>query len=367
MNLTKKVDNIPQLTEKEYRAVALDSYSSLKVYAESPMKFYKTFITKEIKREPESKDSILGSMVHGLLASPDGTLDEEKFLVGTISEIDKDANHPSYFAWKIWELTDTDIQANGGHQTRSFTSIAEEAFTLTKWDRNGNEVRFKKKELAYALEKFEGNLELWYKQKRSAYGRILVDIDDVNNAEKIVNDLKSYKDTSWIYTLQNNDRYEVYREMPIMFQCGDMKLKMMADEIIVDHQSKTVTPYDTKNGWEESLSRKYLDSWLYLQGATYDKGLESWQKDQGIENYKREPMQFIRVHSLSWYKPVIFPMTEQDLRAAINGFTTKWGKVYPGLTEITTDLQWSLETGNWQARRGDIQNNSRRPLSIPYA
>lgn len=366
MQLSKIQSNNPQLTEKQYRSIELESYSTLKCYAESPMKFYKTYVTKEVKREPDSRDTINGSLVHSLLATNDGTLDEEKFLIGTISEIDKDANHPSYFAWKIWELTDADIQANSGVQTRTFTSIAEEAFQLTKYDRSGNEIRFKKKELAYALEKFEGNLELWYKMKRSAHGRILVDMDDVTNAEKIVNDLKTYRDTSWIYTLQSNERYKVYKEMPVFFHHEGIDLKMMADGIIVDHQSRTVTPYDTKVGWNSNnFSKQYLDNWYYLQAIIYHTGIANgWMHEKGIEGYKLSPMQFVSVHSLCWYKPLIYRVTEKQLEDGRNGFTTKWGRNYPGMNEIVQNLQWSLENGEWKITRKDYENNSVK--SIEY-
>ena len=367
MHITKKLSAEGKISEKEYRSIELPSYSSLKVYAESPMLFYKRYVTKEAKPEEVGKDAIYGSVVHNLLARNDEQVDEDKFLIGDVSEIDKDANHPSYFAWKIWELTEADVLAHGD-QTRTFASIAEEAFQQTKYDpRTGEEVRFKKKELDYALGKFEGTaLETWYKMKRRAYGRSLVSIEDMDNCLKIYKDVREYKDTSAIYCQETDNRYEVFNELAMTFQHGGLTLKGMADKIIVDHDAKTVAVYDTKVTWEENFSRQYLDKWYYLQGATYDVCIAQWQKENEIEKYKRMPMKFIRVHNLSWYRPLICPMTTNDLKAAMGGFKTRWGKTYPGFRQIVQDLEWSLDTGIWSVKREDYLNNSVRPLNIPY-
>lgn len=364
--LIRKTEPKNQMTEKEYHEVQLDSYSSLKVYAEAPMKFFKQYITRETKKDDASKDMIMGSVIHSLLARDDGYIDEDRFLIGDVSEIDKDANHPSYFAWKIWELTEMDVNLHGS-QTRSFQGIAEEAFQLTKYNHKGEEVRFKKKDIEYAMTKFEGTpLEMWYNQKRLAYGRMLVSMNDVENCEKIYNELKSYPDTMWIYTQKTDDRYEIHKELPVMFHHDGIDLKMMADEVIIDHKEKIIAPYDTKVTWQEDFQKPYLENWYYLQGATYDTGLATWQKVHGYEKYKRLPMQFVRVHNLSWYKPLICPMSANDLKAAMSGFKTKWGREYPGFRKIVQDLQWSLDTGIWSIRREDYMNKSVRPLKIPY-
>lgn len=367
MNITAKINSKKQLTEQEYRKVELASYSSLRVYADAPMKFYKQYVSCELKKDEPSKDMIMGSVIHNLLARNDEQIDDDKFLVGDVSEIDKDANHPSYFAWKIWELTEADVVAHGD-QTRSFASIAEEAFQQTKFNqRTGEEIRFKKKEIDYALEKFVNTpLEVWYQQKRKAYGRSLVSIEDMDNCLKIYKDVREYKDTTAIYCQQTDDRYEVFNELPMTFHHDGIDLKMMGDKIIIDHQEKVISIYDTKVTWEENFSRVYLDKWYYLQGATYDVGLMSFQKEHGLEKYKRLPMQFVRVHNLSWYKPLICPMTTNDLKAAMGGFKTRWGRTYPGFRSLVTDLQWSLEEGLWSIKREDYMNNSIRPLNIPY-
>jgi PD-(D/E)XK nuclease superfamily len=368
MNITSKIKNAGgQMTESQYRSVELPSYSSLKVYAEAPMRFFKMYVSKEIKPEEPSRDMVLGSIVHNLLARNDEQVDEDKFLIGDVSEIDKDANHPSYFAWKIWELTEADVLAHGD-QTRTFASIAEEAFQQTKYDpRTGEEVRFKKKELEYALGKFEGTpLETWYQMKRKAYGRSLVSIEDMDNCLRIYKDVREYKDTSAIYCQETDERYEVFNETPMMFQHDGLTIKMMPDKVMIDHQQKVIQPYDTKVTWEENFSRVYLDKWYYLQGATYDTGIGEWQKEHDLVGYKRMPMKFVRVHNLSWYRPLICPMTTNDLKAAMGGFKTRWGKTYPGFRQLVQDLQWSLEEGIWAVRREDYLNNSVRMLNIPY-
>ena len=366
MHLSKKQEQ-PRMSEQEYRAVELDSYSSLKVYADSPMKFYRTYVTKEIKRDPVGKDGITGALVHSLLERNDGTIDEDKFLQAIVGEIDKGkATQIELFALKVWEIMEACVDSEG-NQTRQFSSIAEEAFNAVKYDRNGEEVMFKKKELSYAIEKFSGSkTEMWLNQKRNAYGKTLVSVDDIANAEKIVEILKSYKDTSWIYTQQSNNRYDVYNELQVFFHYEGIDLKMMADKVIVDKEEWTITSYDTKVTWDESFVKQYLDNDYYLQGVVYNEGLKAWAIQQGMEKYKVIPMQFIRAHSLCWYNPLVFPMTDKDLQKANEGFYLKSGRYYQGLREIVENLQYSLETGNWKSTKKQDQNNSIQPLNIQY-
>lgn len=365
---TVKANNIGEkMTEKQYRAVELDSYSSLKVFCESPMKFYRTYITKEIKREPVGKDGINGALVHSLLERDDNTIDEYKFLIADVSEIDKSkATQIEQFALEVWRLMELCVNEEGV-QTKQFTDLAQEAFDNVRLDRNGEEVAFKKKDLVYAIERFSGSkTEQWLNQKRKAYGKILVSIDDVTNAEKIVETLRSYSDTMQIYTQKTNDRYKVYKELQVLFHYEGINLKMMADEVIVDTIEKTVTPYDTKVTWEESFRKQYLDKYYYIQGIVYDIGLDTWMAGEGLYGYKRLPMHFVRVHSLGWYNPLIVPMTELDLEKAREGFTLKSGREYKGLKTIIKNLQWCLDTGNWKSTREQVENGSKQLLEIPY-
>ena len=64
-------------TEKEYRAVSMDSSSSLKEFSTNRKAYYKKHILGEKVEEEDSKASIIGRVVETLLLEPD--LFDERF------------------------------------------------------------------------------------------------------------------------------------------------------------------------------------------------------------------------------------------------------------------------------------------------
>ena len=58
-------------TEKEYRAVQMDSSSSLKEFSVNRRKYYKKYILSENVEEEDSKASVMGRIVETLLLEPE--------------------------------------------------------------------------------------------------------------------------------------------------------------------------------------------------------------------------------------------------------------------------------------------------------
>lgn len=362
MNIVQKPE---KMQEKEYRSLCLNSYSSLKKYDLNRLAFYKEFILKDkLAKDETTKDMIVGSLVHLLLLNPEDF--DNKFVISTVGEIDKDANQPSYFAWKIWEKTQQCLDENGDI-TREFLSIVEEAFSESKYNYKGEEVRFKGKDLEYALSKFEGSdMELWYKQKRESVGKSLVSIQDIENAEKIVNELKSNPNTVDIINQETGNGVVVYNEWPIFFEHGNTQLKMMADKIIVDHNDKTIKPYDPKVTYEvENFPYIYRKNYYYLQAALYDLGIRNWAKQEGWSDYEIFPMGFIATHSFGQLQSLVYQLEAQDLQKGRDGFIVS-GRYYSGLNEILEGLNWHLESSEWGISYKNWKNKGICSLNLNY-
>ena len=71
-------------TEAEYRAIVMDSSSSLKEFSLDRRKYYKKYILNEQVTEDDSKASIMGRLVETLLMEPD-KFDERFYMSSCIA------------------------------------------------------------------------------------------------------------------------------------------------------------------------------------------------------------------------------------------------------------------------------------------
>ena len=77
------MEKIFDISERDYRKIGIDSYSSLKVLDESPLKYKKTFIDKEksLVEDKGIKDELrFGNLVDCLLSNPE---DKDKLFINS--------------------------------------------------------------------------------------------------------------------------------------------------------------------------------------------------------------------------------------------------------------------------------------------
>jgi hypothetical protein len=334
------------ITEPEYRLIDVDSYSSLKLFVDDRKKYHKKHVLKEKVKEEVSRELVFGDLVDTMLLLPYERLNE-KFEISTIGELDKDANQMNFFAVKLWELTIRYLDEDNSI-TQDFTVLAEEAFELSKYDRQGNEVRFKKKEFADILLKFEGSeQEHWYNQKRKTFGKTLVSFSEMEFAENVVKELRKNFATKKIINLVSDNRYDVHNQLGIVFKYKDVQLKCLLDKLIVDHTEKKIYPYDLKTTWDvEGFLYNFLKYRYYIQGGIYTLGVSQWMIDEGWTNYTLMPFSFIVTCSSNYMNPLIYETDRKDFQNALDGFTHE-GRYYKGINQIVEELKWHRETGTW--------------------
>jgi hypothetical protein len=339
--------NGPMKTEAQYRAVIMDSSSSLKEFSTNRKKYHKKYILNEKVEDEDSKASVMGRLVETLLMEEH--LFDEKFHMSIVTSA------PTAMMLDFVEALYKHTAAatnEDGILTRSFEDLAKDAHVDSGF----------KISLDAVLKKFIGSdAEVYYKEIREvrSKGLTVVTTEDVTNANKVVTELKTNMFTAEIVNLLNSGQYSVYNQLQVEgYEVFDHLFKSMMDKMIVDHNEKTVQVYDLKCTWsvENFYDEYYLYRRAYIQGFLYHKAAESWASEHGYGDYTILYPKFIVCDSTNYSSPLIYAMSDKNMSDALNGFEYK-GKQYPGVASIIEDLKWAIENDKWNISRENYLNN----------
>lgn len=365
MQLVTKGVNDNRISEKEYRSIKERlSYSSIKLFDSDRKKFYKECVLSERRTEKQSISLILGNLVHLLLSDPN-TFDE-KFV---IAQVNKPSGQMGDLVDNLFDRTMKSAQVENGKliQQDSFPVIFADAFHRTKYDFDGvTEIAFKKKEQEKVLAMFEADGQLYYDELLRVVGKTVVSIATIDNAERLVNKLKSHEYTRELANVTTEGDIEVFNELPILFEVGDVPFKSMIDKIIIRHSEKTIEPIDWKCSWDaEDPERAYTKYGYYIQAAMYNKALNVWKKEHNLDDYKVLPLKFVFIDTQGWCDPVILELTADDIDRGTRGFTLR-GYRYAGLEPLIEEIQWCLSEGTFTTTRELKKKNGRFRLALKY-
>ena len=176
-------------TETTYRAISLDSSSSLKDFSFDRRKYHRKYILGEAVEDKDSQASIMGRLVETLLMEPD-EFDNRFHLSACISA---PTGLMLAFVEALYKFT-VEATDDQGNITRTFEDIAKDAYA-----ESGFKIKFDA-----VIGKFVGSdAEIYYNEMRTvkAKGLTVVTSQDVTNAEKIVEELKTNSVTSGVVNL----------------------------------------------------------------------------------------------------------------------------------------------------------------------
>jgi hypothetical protein len=326
-------------TESEYRAVQMDSSSSLKDFSQDRRKYYKKYVLGEKVEEKENLAANMGRIVETILMEPD-TFDDKFFMSSC-------ATTPTglmlEFVEALYRVT-KEATDEFGTVTRPFNELAEEAYKLS-----GFKIKYEA-----VLTKFMGSdAEIYYNEIRTvrSKGLTVVNTAEVSIAEKIVEQLKTNSTTAPIVNLVNSSRYTIMDQLQVEgYSIDKFPLKSMLDKVIVDHDERVIKPYDLKCTWsvENFYEEYYLYRRAYIQAYLYYHAMLHLAQDPESEyyGYRVDYLQFIVCDSSNYYSPLIYTLDEGDMEDAYNGFVHK-GRTYPGVKEIIEGVKWAINTGVW--------------------
>jgi hypothetical protein len=334
-------------TEAQYRAIYLESSSSLKEFSTDRRKYHKKYILNEVVEDEDSKAATMGRMVETLLMEPQ--FFDERFHLSTC--MTTPTGLMLEFVEALYKHT-AEATADDGTITRSFEELAKDAYTDSGF----------KIKLEAVLGKFIGSeAEIYYKEIREvrSKGLTVVATQDVTNAEKIVTELKTNPATADIVNLVDDVQYSVHNQLQVEgYEVFGHMFKSMMDKVVVDHKAKKVQVYDLKCTWsvENFYNEYYLYRRAYIQGFLYHKAAESWASEMGYGDYKILYPKFIVCDSTNYMNPLIYAMSDINMVDARAGFEHK-GREYPGVAQLIEDLQWALENDKWNISRENYLSN----------
>lgn len=336
-------------TEANYRAIMLDSSSSLKDFSMDRKKYYKKYIGNDVVEDEDSKASIMGRLVETLLMEPE--LFDSKFYLS--SSMSAPTGLMLDFVEALYKHT-IDNTDETGVVTLGFKELTKLAYDDSKF------------KLAYetVVSKFAGSdAEVYYNEIRIIRPKNLtvVEMRDVDNAERIVKELRTNPNTSHVVNLVSSDRWQVFNQLQVEdYLVDEHRFKSMIDKVIVDHEEKTIQIYDLKCTWnvENFYEEYYLYRRAYIQGYLYYKAICN-KKDLfnfDITGYEVLHPKFIVCDSTNYYQPLIYSMRSKDIVDAYDGFEYK-GRQYPGVGQLIEDLNWALENDVWNISRTNYLSN----------
>lgn len=330
-------------TEANYRALMLDSSSSLKDFSMDRKKYFKKYILNEVVEEKENHAANMGRIVETLLMEPEEM--DNRFYMSAITS--SPTGLMLEFVEALYRHT-KDATDESGKVTRPMNELLEDAYKDS-----GFKIKYEA-----VISKFVGSdAEIYYNEIRKVRTNNLtvVTSQDITKAEQIVEELRTNFATSHIVNLVNSVNYTVINQFQIEnYEVDGHMFKSMLDKMIVNHQLRKIEIYDLKCTWsvENFYEEYYLYRRAYIQAYLYYKAVQSLTKDKDSEyyGYTVEYPQFIVCDSTNYHNPLIYTLDESDMKDAYEGFEHK-GRTYPGVKNIISDLKWALDNNIWNISR----------------
>ena len=336
-------------TEAQYRAVVMDSSSSLKDFSTDRKKYYKKYYLKEKVEDKDSSAANMGRIVETLLMEPH--LFDEKFYMSSC------ASTPTGlmldFVEALYKHT-RDATDEDGKVTAPMQELLEAAY---------KDSGFKIKYEAVVGKFIGSDAEIYYNEIRKVRTLNLTVINtmEVSVAEKIVEQLRINSTTAPIVNLTNSSRYEIIDQMQIEgYEIDGHPFKSMLDKVVIDHKEKVVIPYDLKCTWsvENFYEEYYLYRRAYIQAYLYYYAMLHMvnNPENSCYGYRVEYLKFIVCDSTNYYQPLIYTLDMDDMNDAYKGFVHK-GRTYPGVEDLIQALKWCVSTNTWNISHKNYLSN----------
>lgn len=350
-------------TEREYRALMLDSSSSLKMFVEDRKKYFKRYILNEESEEEEddkyyNKSMLMGMLVESMLPGVEEDFDSKFYS----SECIKPPTGKALdFVNALYRRTVECME--DGVITKDFVDLARLAY---------DDADCKKPVFANYVKEFVGSeAEMYYKELRESRPRNLyvVCASEKENADRIRDELCTNPITASIINQRDDVRYKVLNQYQIEYEADGMEMKSMLDKVLIDRIEKKIWIYDVKVTWnvENFYEDYYLKRKTYIQAYLYYVAMNKAKFDvegEDFGEYEVQPPIFIVADNINYMQPLLYITDQNDLEDAVKGFEHK-GREYVGVEEILKDLKWALENSEWRISRKNALLRGKVKLKKP--
>lgn len=335
-------------TETDYRSLKMDSSSSLKEFSLDRKKYYRKYILGEKIEEKDTTAILTGQLAEIFLLEPHRF--DEKFHLSTCES--KPSGLMGEFIDALIAIREENTN-DEGEVSISFENALKEAY-----NRSGFKLPYEA-----VIKKFKGSdAEIYFNEMEDVRkkGLTVVSMKEVENAEKIAEEIKSNRFTSFILERGTDDIWETHIQYQVEgYEVHNHFFKSMIDIVQVNHKKKTIQAYDLKVVWnvEGFYEDYYLYRRAYIQAYLYYRALHYISlTNDAYKGYSVLPIRFIVADSANYYSPLIYVLSEEDIAKAYSGFEYK-GRMYKGVKDIIEDLIFAQEGDVWNVSRENYNNN----------
>lgn len=336
------------------------NFSSIKVFDQKgPKMFYKEYVMG-LREDKETSAILIGNMVDEIITNYGGdlTMFEQEF---SDKYVQYDGVKSSAQAFVLADYLFEGLREtiHDGRVTGDFETCFRAAF-----DRIQAEGKYKGKTWDKGLEDFNKVAKDYFDKKIQNIGKKVVDLNMVQTARNVANQLLTDSFTS---SILRGERNTLLNKIEVDFNFYGVRCKAEIDCIEIDHVNKVIIPYDLKCTYDnEDFPMSYIKNGYYLQQAFYTVALESWKKEQGMEDFKVALFRFIVGDtSANGRRPLVYKLTSADLANGHNGFTLR-GYQYKGIRTLVDEIKWHMDNDIWDCSREAFIAQGNLTLSINY-
>lgn len=317
--------------EKSYRAdsEALN-YSRLKWFdKKTPLSYRKKFILGDNSEEDENDGMKNGSLVDlKLLTNEDF---ETRYHISSATKMPGEKGKA--LVDKLMELT-SKYTDESGTLTVEFVDMFKEAYEVCPV---GNS------KVDTYLAKFEGSTEeAYYIALREGFGKIVISLNEVEQADRCVNLLRTDENTRDLFNCEG------INQLGIKYEYEGTLYRTLFDRVITNHRDKTIGFYDVKTSYKSSnFSWPFLDQRYYIQQGLYELAGIAY-RDAIYPDYEIiNPFSFITIEGSGFERPLVWRFDfKNPMEGPWNGFTVG-KKYYRGINEIVSAINWHTKTDQW--------------------
>lgn len=161
-----------------------------------------------------------------------------------------------------------------------------------------------------------------------------------NECEDIVNILKHDEISKGLFTTRKG--VEEFNQPKIVFELDGKEVKGMYDKVIIDHNNKTIQPFDLKvtSFHQKEFPKLYFKHHYYIQAGLYSKGIQYIIKTKlGYADYTLLPFTFL-VFSVPDNMPMMWETPLENIDKAINGYDSRYGHHIKGVKELIREYDY---------------------------
>lgn len=340
-----------RITERQYRALEALSQTMIRDFYRNRKKFYKEYLLKEVDEDEKDEDELLmrrQKLVHCLLLEEHEF--DNKFMTSICTEVPTGLMLKFVMALAKHHRAAVDEE---GIMRSSFAEIAQLAHADSgfKWDLDRVLKEFREKQQP----------EYFYQELVAAKisRKTIVTAKDIDICNGIVTSMRTGEFTGRALNNEGGDgTIEVFTELPITegLVVEGRPMKALLDRLVINHQERYLQPEDVKIVWtvENFFDEYYTKKYGYIQAAVYDLAV-AHLRDIEYQGYEVRPMRYLVADSANYYAPLMYELSQADLRDAYLGFEHR-GRKYKGLVGLIRELNWHMDNNVWNMSMDNYNN-----------